>query len=147
MLWRTSNTAVLAILLSGCTMWPEKTNPGWDQATGIEQFERLVWKEIKEKNWKELDKHLASNFSHNTKDGTLDKQQAMEVLKSATLEDYVLGDFHIVQNGDTVTATYTASFRATTTDGQQINRTGLRRMSVWHHQKSGWILIALADLN
>ena len=51
------------LLLSGCTMWRE--HPGstkWTDATGGEGLERSFWKEVKDKKWNELGRHMAGNF-------------------------------------------------------------------------------------
>ena len=51
------------LLLSGCTMWRE--HPGstkWTDATGGEGLERSFWKEVKDKKWNELERHMAGNF-------------------------------------------------------------------------------------
>ena len=55
MLKRTALVLLLATTMSSCNLWKNPPK-GWAGATGGEQLERLLWDEIKAKNWAELDK-------------------------------------------------------------------------------------------
>jgi hypothetical protein len=134
--------ASLGLLLSACTAWPEKKNPGWNQATGAEQFERLYWQELKAKNWPEIEARTASNFTHSSVAGVRNKQETITVYKQNPLIDYQLGNFDVVAHGDTAVVHYTADFSYTDESGKAIGPLHNRVQTVWHQEKSGWILIA-----
>ena len=66
---RIAVAAVLMLAATGCTMWKNPPK-GWAGATAGEQLERQWWKDVKAKDWKELDKHLASTFTAVTPAGS-----------------------------------------------------------------------------
>jgi hypothetical protein len=132
---------LLALPATGCTLWPERKNPDWQQATGAERFEQLYWKEWKAKNWLELEARTASNFTLTTPQGTYDKAQALAQIRRTALADYSLGDFQVVDHGSTAIVHYVATY-ATEVEGRAQDPVRQRRMSVWQQQKSGWVLVA-----
>jgi len=137
---------VIATLSTGCTMWPEKKSPGWEQTTSIERMEQLYWDEIKAHNWKELEARTASNFTHTSPNGTFNKQTMIEQYKKTELAEFSLGDFEVVPHGETAVVSYTANYRGTF-DGKTLGPVTSRRMDVWQQQKSGWVLIASSESN
>ena len=90
--------AVLILAAAGCTMWKNPPK-GWAGATAGEQLERLWWKDVKAKDWKELDKHLASTFTAVTPAGTYSREEFLEQLKGLELADYSLGEFNAQLKG------------------------------------------------
>lgn len=139
-------TATLGLALSACTMWPEKKEPGWKDATGVEQHERLYWQAIKDHDWKNIESRTASNFTHVAAAGVMDKSQALGELKKVSDFDFSLGDFAVTAHGDSAVVTYTANFKMTY-DGKPSGPVTLRRMDVWQLQKAGWVLVATADMS
>ena len=131
------------LLLSGCTMWRE--HPGstkWTDATGGEGLERSFWKEVKDKKWNELERHMAGNFMAVSPDqGRLDKAAALAHLQQLKLDDYTLGDFQTELNSDTFVVSYTVAMRGTIA-GQPLPSEPVRMMTVWQKQKAGWMAIA-----
>ena len=131
------------LLLSGCTMWRE--HPGstkWTDATGGEGLERSFWKEVKDKKWNELERHMAGNFMAVSPDqGRLDKAAALAHLQQLKLDDYTLGDFQTELNSDTFVVSYTVGMRGTIA-GQPLPSEPVRMMTVWQKQKAGWMAIA-----
>jgi ketosteroid isomerase-like protein len=134
----------LGFVLSACTMWPEKRNPNWQQATGAEQFERLYWQELKAKNWKELEAHTASNFTHASAAGVRNKQETIATYKQNPLVDYQLGNFDVVAHGDTAIVNFTADFTYTDESGKTIGPVHNRIQTVWKQHKTGWVLLSKA---
>jgi hypothetical protein len=130
--------------LSACTLYPEKKNPGWSQATGAEQFERLYWQELKAKNWQEIEARTASNFTHSSVAGVRNKQETIDIYKRNPIVDYQLGNFEVVAHSDTAVVNYTADFTYTDESGQTVGPVHNRVQTVWHQQKSGWVLVAKA---
>src|SRR5436853_2082077 len=92
---------ILVLLWSGCTVWHERPAKTWSDVTGGESLERVLWRDIKAKDWKDLEPHLAPNFVLVTPSGSFDRIAALEHWKGLELEDYTLGDFNIQLNGDT----------------------------------------------
>src|SRR5215471_665830 len=84
----------LCLLLAECSMWKEKS-PAWANATGAEQFERLWWQNVKEKNWDEVEKHLAPTYVYQTSGTTRDRDASLQHLKNLEIAEYELGDVEI----------------------------------------------------
>jgi hypothetical protein len=132
----------MVMLLPGCTVWREHTVSTWKDATGGEGLERSFWKDVKDKHWEELQRHVASNYvSVSPQEGRLDRAAALTRLEQLQLDDYSLGDFHVELNGRTLVVIYTIAMRGKV-NGQPVSPSPLRMMTVWQHQKSGWMAIA-----
>lgn len=131
--------AVLVLTLAGCTMGEQKPT-AWSNATGAEQFERLLWQEIKAKNWNGVERRLAPAFVETTASGVRDRTQALERLKALDLADYSLGELGVRPDGNDMVVAYTITLRAAS-GGQ----TTLHMMTVWQQVKGGWIAIAHSE--
>ncbi|HTD21432.1 MAG TPA: nuclear transport factor 2 family protein [Terriglobales bacterium] len=134
---------MVGLLLAACTKWKEKS-PAWANATGAEQFERLWWQDVKEKNWDEVEKHLAATYVYQTSGKTRDREASLEHLKNLEITEYEMGDVEIHPDGDSVVITYTMDMKGTY-GGQPLQLPHTRMMSVWQQQKNGWAAIAHAD--
>ena len=125
---------VLAVaLLSAAhsqSIWKESKNPGWKAATGVEQYERLMWKAVKDKDWLAVESHMASNFVYQDGSGTKDKAQRLADLKSVSIGDEPISEPVVIPSGDHAIVTYRMN--------------GNKVMSVWQQQKSGWVMVAMA---
>jgi hypothetical protein len=142
-------------------MWKEKPT-AWSNATGVEQFERLFWQDVKEKNWTEVEAHLASNYVYQSSGVLRDHDAALEHFKKLEIADYALGEVEVrtgglspktppegaCKNDDpqsyTVVVTYTMDLKGTY-EGQPLELSHVRMMSVWQQQKKSWEAIAHAD--
>ena len=131
------------LLLASCTKWPEKPT-AWTNATGAEQFERLWWEDVKEKNWENVEEHLASTYVYQTSGKVRDRDATLEHLKKLEIADYALGEVEVHPDGDSVVITYTMDLKGSY-DGQSLLLPHTRMMSVWQQQKKGWAMIAHAD--
>jgi hypothetical protein len=130
------------VVLAGCTVWREHAVRSWSDVTGGESLERNFWKEVKAKNWKELDQHIAGNYvSVTPQEGRLDRAAALAHYQPLQLDDFALGDFQIELNGSTLVVTYTITMRGTY-GGQPLPTAPVRMMTVWQQQKAGWLAIA-----
>jgi Domain of unknown function (DUF4440) len=142
-----NRTALLMLLgivtwLPGCTVWREHTVSTWKDATGGEGLERSFWKDVKDKHWEELQRHVASNYvSVSPQEGRLDRAAALTQLQQLHLDDYSLGEFQVELNGRTLVVTYTIAMRGRR-NGQPVPVSPVRMMTVWQRQKSGWVAIA-----
>lgn len=131
---------LLVFGLSGCTMWEQKQTSAWSNATGAEQFERLLWQEVKAKNWVRVERHLSPTFVEVTAGGTRDREQSLERLKALDLADYSLGELSVRPSGEDMVVAYTITLRATS--GAE---TTLRMMTVWQAIKGGWTAVAHSE--
>lgn len=130
------------VLLGGCTVWRERPVSNWSDVTGGEGLERAFWKDVKAKNWNQLERHIAGNFVSVTPvEGRLDRTAALQHLQPLQLDDYSLGDFQIELNAATLVVTYTITMRGTLA-GQPLPTAPVRMMTVWQQQKTGWMAIA-----
>jgi len=98
---------------------------GIPSATGAEQFERLTWRDVKDKHWADIEDHLAPIFVWLDSGGTRDRTATVEYLKSLMLTDYTLGDFNTTSNGADLVVTYTARVRGDVPRAAAALRAGL----------------------
>ena len=133
---------LLAVIpLAGCTLYGKHPVTAFPDATGGAGFERSLWHDIKEQNWKDLEPHIASNFVCVTPTGRLDRAAALAEIESTRLLDYSIGDLTTEMNSDTFIVTYAITLHGSSASGGFPNHPQ-RRMAVWQRQKSGWVAIA-----
>jgi ketosteroid isomerase-like protein len=128
-------------LLAGCTIWPQHPVNNWPDATGGEGLERSFWHDVKAKDWKELERHLAGNYVWVTPTARLDRPAALQYLQQMQVEEYSLGDLQSELNGNTFVVSYSMILRGTM-QGKPLAPEPVRMMTVWQRQKSGWMAIA-----
>jgi len=133
------------VLLSACTVWPERPATEFSQALGGEELERVFWKEIKAKHWDEVDRRMASNYVSISAEGQHGRTETMERLKQLELKDYSLGDFQTELNGNTFVVAYTITLHGTR-NGQPLPEGPQRVLTVWQQQAKGWVEIAHSTL-
>lgn len=126
----------------GCTVYGERPVRAIADATGGAGFEQALWREIKERDWKDLDRHIASNFVLVTPAGRLERAAALERLHSMRVVEYSIGELESEMNGNTFVVTYSIVLRGDGGNGQDFPDQPQRRMTVWQQQKSGWVAIA-----
>ncbi len=128
------------LLLAGCTGTPK--HPAWTNATGAEQCERLMWQSIQNKQWHEVDHHLAPLFMGvNTAGQSLDHAAWIEHWKQAQVKDYSLGELSAQPAGTDVVVSYIVHFNDGAV-GRIPPGSGVRVVSVWQSVKKGWVLIS-----
>ena len=129
---------LLSLALSGCFRGPGKGT--WAGATGAEQFERLMWKSIQEKQWNEVENHLAPAFVGVDAQGRqYDRAGWVEHWKSMPAPDYSLGEISVQPNGNDMVVSYELRL-----SGGESGRSDspVRVLSVWQQLKKGWVMIA-----
>lgn len=131
-------------LCSACTVWKEKTAPSWSGATGAEQFERLLWRDVKEQHWADVEAHLAPSFVFVHGGGTRDRAATLDYLKSLTLSEYTLGDFNTTTNGADLVVTYTARVSGTR-QGRPLPSEPIQMMTVWQQVTKNWVALAHSE--
>jgi len=130
-------------LICGCTIWPQKP-AAWSNATGAEQFERLWWQDVKDKNWSELEQRLSGTYTGQIDGKTLDRAQMLARLKQMAVSELSLGDVRIQPSGDAAVITYFLDVRGSS-GGQPLEMKHASMMTVWQHQKRGWMQIAHSE--
>jgi hypothetical protein len=128
-------------LLPACTVYPRRPVKSFSDATSGAGFERAFWRDIKDKDWKDLHAHLASNFLFLAPSGPLDRDAALAAFQRMDVKDFSLGDLQTQLNGDTFVVTYTITLRGSS-GGQPLPEQPQLRMTVWQQQKSGWVALA-----
>ena len=139
-LGRALAAGIALLSLSGCTLWEQKQSSAWSNATGAEQFERLLWQEIKARNWTEVKRRLAPAFVEATASGIRDREQTLERLKALGAADYSMGDLEVRPEGADMVVAYTITLHASPG-----GETTLRMMTVWQQVKGGWVAIAHSE--
>ena len=131
---------LLGITLA-CTIGKERPARTFAEATGGESMERMFWKKIKEGNWVEIERVLASNYAGVTPAGIIDRAAALDQYRQWKLTDFSIGDLRTELNTTTFVVTYTITLNGTAA-AQPLPSTPQHMMTVWQQQKSGWVVIA-----
>jgi hypothetical protein len=122
--------------LTGCTIGREPKHPTWTTATGAEQYERLMWQAIRNKDWDGVGHHLAPTFVGVNPGGQkLDRDGWLRYWKTGPIKEFALAEVAVQPNGADMTVSYVLHL------GDQPGP-GLRVLSVWQQVKRGWILTA-----
>jgi hypothetical protein len=141
-MWRLTGIAMLALLTTtACTVYADRPVKAFSEATGGEGFERALWKEIQQQDWKDVRSHIASNFVYVTPTGRWERDAALEEIEKLRLQDYSIADLTTEMNRDAFVVTYTIQLHGTA-QGVALPETPERRMSVWQQEKGGWMVIA-----
>ena len=128
---------------AGCTIWPQKP-AAWSNATGAEQFERLWWQDVRDKNWNEIEQRMSGTYTAQIGGKALDRAQMLERLKQMQVSEFSLGDVNVQPSGDATVITYFLDMRGSA-GGQPMERKHAAMMTVWQHQKRGWVQIARSE--
>ena len=114
----------------GQSIWKEAKTFTWSNATGAEQYERLLWKAVQSKDWLAVESHIASNFVYMDAAGTKDKSQLVADLKAKGAPEGEIAEANVTAQGIDAIVTYSMGKN--------------RIMSVWQQQKKGWSLVAMS---
>jgi len=129
---------VLFCFLVGCTGEPK--HPIYKNATGSEQYERLLWESIQKKDWTTVERQLSATFiGVNAQGQMFDRASWIDFLKSAQIAQFSLGEVQVQPEGPDMKVTYILNLQA---GGPVSASSGLRVVSVWQQLKKGWILSA-----
>ena len=139
--FRLLSVLALSVVLSACTMWDKPKATTWANATGAEQFERLMWQEIKAANWPEVENRLAPTFVVVSPGGIRDRAAEMVYLRRLAVKDYALGEVEVRPSGSDMVVTYSMTLQASL-DGDPLPSGPWRMMTVWQQVGTTWTAIA-----
>lgn len=133
---------VVVLFLLGCAGAPK--HPTWKNATGAEQHERLMWQAIRDKDWNDVEYHLAPTFvGVNASGQALDRAAWVSYWKSMQIKEFSIAEIAVQPAGTHMVVTYV--FHAGANQGAATALgAGLRVVSVWQQVKHGWILTTTA---
>jgi uncharacterized protein DUF4440 len=127
----------LGLLTAGCAGEPK--HPNWNNSTGAEQHERLMWKAVQEKDWANVEHRLSATFVGVTADGQMfDRASWLQHWKSAPAGEFSLGELQVQPEGPDMKVTYVLQMQGAGNSATPAG--GLRVVSVWQQLKRGWIL-------
>ncbi len=130
----------LLLAATGCGFGVPK-HVTWKNATGAEQYERLMWKAIRDKDWKAVQHRLAPMFvGVNSAGQSFDRSAWIEYWKSARISDFSMGEVTVQPAGQDMVVTYV--LRLTGPEGKPQVPAAVRVVSVWQGVKTGWLLTA-----
>lgn len=128
----------LSILLSGCAGEPK--HPTWNNSTGAEQHERLMWKAIQDKDWVNVERRLSPTFVGVNAEGRMfDRAGWLELWKNAQVTEFSLGELQVQPEGPDMKVTYILSLPASEKGPAPA---GQRVVSIWQQLKTRWLLSA-----
>jgi hypothetical protein len=104
-----------------------------------------MWQAIKDKDWPEVERHLAPTFVGAGPDGhNYDRAAWLTLWKNTQLQDFSLGEITVQPDGADMVVTYEVRLNVQPTT-PPLSGTPLRVVSVWQQLKKGWVLIAQSD--
>jgi len=129
----------LGLLIAGCA-GGEPRHPTWNNSTGAEQHERLMWKAIQDKDWVNVERRLSPTFVGVNADGRIfDRAGWLELWKSAQVTEFSLGELQVQPEGPDMKVAYILSLPAS---GKGPAPARQRVVSVWQQLKTRWLLSA-----
>ena len=135
--------ALLLVCLCACTIWKKPAAAGWTSATGLEEYERLMWKAVQSGDWQQVNAHLAPEFMAAMPEGVRNRAATLEHLQQMKLTDFSLGEFESHPAGTDMVVSYVITLRGTV-GGRPLPSEPMRVMTVWQTVKNGWVQIAQA---
>ena len=129
-------------ILNGCFRGSSK--PGWSTSSGAEEYERLMWQAIRDKDWMEVEHHLAPVFvGVNTNGQKFDHAGWVDYWKSLQVKDFSLGELTVEPEGADMVVIY--DLQLSGASGSSIFAGKIRVVSIWQQLKAGWVLISQAQ--
>jgi len=132
----------VSLACTGCTLWKQPGKPNWNNSAAAEQYERSMWQATRDKNWKDVEHHLAPMFTGVDPEGKkFDRDGWMTHWKSVQIRDLSLGEISIQPNGADMVISYELRLDADD-PGHSLAGKTFRVVSVWQELKKGWVLTA-----
>ena len=133
----------LLVITTSCNMWKNPPK-GWNGATGGEQLERLLWDEIKAKNWAEVEHHLEPLFVSTSPDARRDRAASLEHWKQYEIQTVSVADVQVQTAGADFIVTAKVTL-AGSVAGKPFSSAPVQTMTVWQQVSKGWVAVAHSD--
>ena len=130
----------LCSLAAGCAGTHQ--HPAWNNATGGEQHEQLMWQAIHDKDWPNVERHLSPTFvGVNAEGQMLDRAGWLAYWKSMQSVEFSLGDLAVQPEGADMKVTCIVHLQGSAGNASG-TAGGLRVISIWQQVKTRWVLTA-----
>lgn len=125
---------MLALVMSGCTAFPEKKKPTWTSATKSEHLNQLFWEHVAAKQWDGVSAHVAplAVFKDGEKQ-TTGVHEIVEELKKLGIDSAQVGDVQSQPAGADLVTTYTLTIAG---------KPPVHAMTVWQPVGKSWVIVA-----
>ena len=131
---------VICFLLTGCAGTPK--HPTWNNATGGEQYERLMWQAIHDTDWQNIERHLSPTFIGVSAEGQmLDRAGWIAYWKSAQPVEFSVGELEVHPEGVDMKVTSIVHVQGGSGKAAAM-AAGLRVISIWQQVQKRWALTA-----
>src|SRR5947209_1940952 len=128
----------VSVASTGCTLWKEPGKPNWNNSPAAEHHERSMWQAIRDKNWKDVEHHLAPTFTGVDSTGKkFERDGWVAYWKDIQVRDLSMGELAVQPNGADMVVSYELRL-----DADRFTGKAFRVISVWQEVKKGWILTA-----
>jgi hypothetical protein len=133
-----ANLAFVAALalLGGCTVYGVKNPPTLKNTTSAEQYERILWANVRDQKWPQIVALLAPNVVYAVSGKVLGRAEIVPYLQAQKIRDFSIVDMVIKPNGPDMTLSYTIQFSSPGGATQSF-----LAVSVWQQVGSNWTLI------
>ena|SRR5689334_8827476 len=126
------------VVMAGCAGEPK--HPTWNNATGAEHHERLLWQAVRDKDWANVERRLSATFiGVNAEGQMLDRAGWLAYWKGAQAGDFSLGDVSVQPEGEDMKVTYILHLQGIAKQSA-VPASGVRVVSVWQQVKTRWML-------
>ena len=123
-----------AMVMSGCTVYPEHKAPSWAGATRSERFNFLFWNGVANKKWQEVSDHVAPLAIFTLGDQRASgKEAVLAALKNESIESVQIGEVESQPAGADLVTTYTLTFAG---------KPPMHAMTVWQQAGKHWVIVA-----
>ncbi len=109
-----------------------------------EQLVNQVWKAMKTTDMEYIENILAPGFQSIHQDGARNRDEQIELIKGLNMGEYILDNFKITQNENTINVTYFVNVTETIA-GNKITKHAAR-LSVFSKTANGWKWFSHANL-
>ncbi len=133
----------LLTVLAGCAGAPKHST--WNNVTGTEQYEHLMWQAVRDQDWTNFEHHLAPTFvGVNASGQAFDRAGWVEHWKAQHLDEFSVGEVSVQPEGPDMVVTYVLHLNG---KAGALAKPGasLRVISVWQQVKKGWMLAATSS--
>lgn len=126
-----------ALLLGGCTVYPEQKQPTLTQTTSAEQVNRIFWQDVEQAKWAEANALLAPNAVWRVNGLVIPRAQVVPWLKSLGIHGVQVSDMKLTPAVNDMNLVYMVQIQAEKVVSAQAGTSGagkpqtLSALAVW----------------